>query len=54
MLLGKLYAILIYGSEGAKGKTLEFHWTALLNILIVIWIACLIIMFSGELDAWTG
>ena len=53
MLLGKIYAILIYGSEGAEGKILEFHWTMLLNILVLIWIGCLVILFSGELENWT-
>ena len=37
MLMGKLYAMLIYGIEGAKGRTLAYHWTSLLSIAIVIW-----------------
>ena len=53
MLLGKIYAILIYGLEGAEGKTLEFHWTMLLNILVILWIGCLAILFTGELEKWT-
>ena len=38
MLLGKLYAMIIYGAEGSRGKTLPYHWSTLLSGVIVIWV----------------
>ena len=37
MLMGKLYAMLIYGREGSRGRILAFHWTALLSFAIMFW-----------------
>ena len=42
MLFGKLYAMLIFGVEGSKGRTLSFAWRQLMNIFIVLWV-----LFTG-------
>lgn len=37
MLLGKLYAMLIYGVKGSEGRVIPFAWRQLLTVLFIFW-----------------